>query len=337
MKLGVFALVATCAVLMFGPLTPVVQAQQNVTMRVEHDEPSGSITDRVLNQMAEDVARSTQGRIKMEVHSGASLSGGKIPTMIQNVQAGNVDVSLISSGIYANIDPRVGVISLPFLCGSIDDLERVSRKSGTLKQVYADQDAKNVHIVDTWTRALRQVANNKREIKSPDDLKGLRIRVPEFKLWIDAFKAMGATPVPLPFSEIPTALQLGTIDGAERPSEFLKTESWWELAKYVSMLNYSGDVLLVGVNKTFWDKLDQPTQKLLTDKFKEYGNKKFTEEKTLEQSVIALLREKGMKVTIPTAAELAKFRKAMEPVWTDNEKRLGKDLMNAAEKSASSK
>src|SRR6476661_6164490 len=99
MKRAVFVLVATFAALLIGPLTPVVQAQQSVTMRVEHDEPSGSITDRVLNQMDEELAQSTKGRIKMEVHSGASLSGGKIPTMIQNVQAGNVDVSLISSGI----------------------------------------------------------------------------------------------------------------------------------------------------------------------------------------------------------------------------------------------
>src|SRR5678815_3219115 len=98
-------------------------AQQTITVRVEHDENASSNTNRLLTEMAAEVASATGGKIKLEIHSGASLSGGKIPTMIQNVQAGNVDVSLISSGIYANIDPRIGVISLPFLCGSIDDLE----------------------------------------------------------------------------------------------------------------------------------------------------------------------------------------------------------------------
>jgi tripartite ATP-independent transporter DctP family solute receptor len=311
----------------------VTSAQaQTVTVRAEHDEPSGSITDRLLNQMADDISKSTSGKVKVEVHAGSSLSGGKIPTMIQNVQAGNVDLSFVSSAVYASIDPRIGVVSLPFMCGSIDDLEKLSRKSGVLDKIYADQDSKNFHIVDTWTRALRQIANNKREIKTPEDIKGLRFRVPEFKLWIDTFKAVGATPVPLPFSEIPTALQLGTIDGAERPSEFLKTESWWDLAKYVSMVNYSGDVLLVAFNKSFWDKLDEPTRKLLSDKLKEYGDKKFNEEKTVEKGVVDLLRQHGVKVTILSPDEVKKFRQAMQPIWADSQSRIGKDLIATAEK-----
>jgi tripartite ATP-independent transporter DctP family solute receptor len=308
------------------------QAQQTITVRAEHDEPSGSITDRLLNQMANDISKATNGKVKIAVHSGSSLSGGKIPTMIQNVQSGNVDLSFISSGVYASIDPRLGVLSLPFMCRSIDDLEKLSRKSGVMDKIYADQGTKNIYIVDTWTRALRQIANNKREIKSPEDIKGLRFRVPEFKLWIDTFKVLGATPVPLPFSEIPTALQLGTIDGAERPSEFLKTESWWDLAKYVSMVNYSGDVLLVAFNKAFWNKLDQPIQKLLSDKLKEYGDKKFNEEKTVEKGVIDELRQHGVKVTVLTPDQVKKFRVAMEPIWKENQSRIGKDLIAAAEK-----
>jgi tripartite ATP-independent transporter DctP family solute receptor len=331
-----FKLIASLALFASLAVTSA-QAQQSVTIRAEHDEPSGSITDRLLNQMAEDVSKATGGKVKLEVHSGSSLSGGKIPTMIQNVQAGNVDLSFVSSGVYAAIDQRIGVLSLPFMCGSIDDLEKLSRKSGIMDKIYADQDAKNFHIVDTWTRALRQIANNKREIKTPADIKGLRFRVPEFKLWIDTFKTLGATPVPLPFSEIPTALQLGTIDGAERPSEFLKTESWWDLAKYVSMVNYSGDVLLVAFNKAFWDKLDQPTKKLLTDKLKEYGDKKFNEEKTVEQGVIELLRQHNVKVTLLTPDEVKQFRTAMDPVWADNQSRIGKDLIAAAEKAVAHK
>lgn len=326
MKSGLMAFIA-----LFALAATSVQAQ-TVTVRTEHDEPSGSITDRLLNQMADDIAKATSGKVKVEVHSGSSLSGGKIPTMIQNVQAGNVDLSFVSSAVYASIDPRISVISLPFMCGSIDDLEKLTRKSGILDKIFADQDSKNFHIVDTWTRALRQIANNKREIKTPEDIKGLRFRVPEFKLWIDTFKAVGATPVPLPFSEIPTALQLGTIDGAERPSEFLKTESWWDLAKYVSMVNYSGDVLLVALNKAFWDKLDKPTQKLLGDKLKEYGDKKFNEEKTVEKGVVDLLRQHNVKVTVLTPEEVKKFRQAMEPIWTESQTRIGKDLIAAAEK-----
>jgi tripartite ATP-independent transporter DctP family solute receptor len=306
-------------------------------IRAEHDEPSGSITDRLMIQAAAEIASATNGKVKMDVHPSVSLSGGKIPTMIQNAQAGNVDLAIISSGPYSTIDPRTGVMSLPFMFSSIDEMARAARQSHVLDKLMAEQESRNLVVVDLWVRTLRQLANNKREIRTPDDAKGLRFRVPEFKLWIDAFRAMGAVPVPMPFSEIPTALQLGTIDGAERPSEFLMTEKWWELAKFVTMANYSGDVLMVSFNKTFWDKLDADTKKVITNKLKEVGDKKIVEEKKVENSVVETLRSHAVKVTELTPVEVQKFRDAMKSVWTDNENRIGKDLMTAVSKAATGK
>ena len=322
---------------LFVTAAPLTIARAQTIIRAEHDEPVGSITHRLLEQMASELAAETNGRVKMEVHPSSSLSGGKIPTMIQNVQAGNVDLSLVSTGIYASIDPRMEVISLPFLFNSIDDFARLVRQSHVMDKVMADQQTRNIVIVDLWARALRQIANNKREVRSPDDMKGLRFRVPEFKLWIDTFKLLGAVPVPLPFSEIPTALQLGTIDGAERPSEFLLTEKWWELSKFVTMTNYSGDALMTMFNKSFWDKLDPATQKLLATKLKNAGDQKFAEEKKVEQDVIDTLRKNGVKVTILTPAESDKFRAATKPVWSDHESRIGKDLIEAAQKVVANK
>jgi len=206
-----------------------------------------------------------------------------------------------------------------------------------MDKVLADQEAKNIVIVDLWARALRQIANNRREVKSPEDMKGLRFRVPEFKLWIDTFKLLGAVPVPMPFSEIPTALQLGTIDGAERPSEFLMTEKWWEMAKFVTMTNYSGDALMITFNKSFWDKLDPTTQQLLRTKLKKLGDEKFAEEKKVEQNVIETLRKNGVKVTILTPEQIEKFRALTKPVWTEHESRIGKDLIAAAQKVVANK
>jgi tripartite ATP-independent transporter DctP family solute receptor len=329
---------AVLAVLMlFVAVALVPSAGAQTVIRAEHDEPVESITHRLLLQAAGEIDVATKGQIKLEVHPSSSLSGGKIPTMIQNVQAGNVDLSFVSTGIYAAIDPRTSVVSLPFMFGNIDDFARLVRQSTVLDKIMLEQQSKNIVVVDLWARALRQIANNKREIRTPDDLKGLRIRVPEFKLWIDTFKAIGAVPVPMPFSEIPTALQLGTIDGAERPSEFLLTEKWWELAKFVTMTNYSGDALMVMFNKGFWEKLTPANQKLLSAKLKEVGDKKLAEEKRVEQNVIDTLRKNGVKVTILTPAETEKFRVATRPVWADYESRIGKELIEASQKAAAGK
>jgi len=331
MKTTAYLLCGLLAATLVPLETAPVSAQETITIRTEHDAPSTSRTHQLLLKMADEIAQSTDGRIKIEVHSGASLSGGKIPTMVQNLQAGNEELALISSGNYSTIEPRLGVLSLPFMNGSIDDLEYLARESGIMDEIYADQGSRNIHIVDAWTRLLRQIVNNKRKIISPDDMAGLRFRVPEIKLWIDAFRAMGATPVPMPFSEIPTALQLGTIDGAERPTEFLETESWWDMAKYVSMVNYTGDVVLVAFNKPFWDKLDPETQELLTIKLREYGDETFRLEKNSEAAVIEALRKNGMVVTEPTPDQVKAFRKAMQPVWQQYENQIGKELIQSAE------
>jgi TRAP-type C4-dicarboxylate transport system substrate-binding protein len=304
---------------------PALHAQ--TVIRVEHDENSSSNTHKVLTEMASEIASESGGKLKLEVHAGASLSGGKITTMIQNVQAGNVDAGWIATSIYTGVDPRVGVLSLPFMFKDMDGLERVRRK-GTLNDFYAEQENRNLHVVDAWSRPLRQFINNKRAITKPSDAAGLRFRVPEIKLWVDAFKAINAQPLPLPFSEIPTAMQLGTIDGAERPTDYLVAERWWDLAKYVSLVNYSGDAVMVSFNKTFWGKLDPAMQQLLEKKIRQFGNKKYDIDKVAAEQAIAEAKSHGMLINTVDAEGLKQFREAMKSVWTDHAKQIGQPLID---------
>jgi TRAP-type C4-dicarboxylate transport system substrate-binding protein len=312
-------------------LPNVLWGQQAFTIRVEHDETASSNTNRMLNEMAAELATASGGKLKLEIHSGASLSGGKITTLIQNVQLGNVDLGWISTGPYVATDPRLGVVSLPFIFKSIDDMERV-RKSGVLNAVFEDQEKRNLHVVDMWSRPLRQIINIKKEIRLPADAAGMRFRVPELRLFIDAFKALNATPVPLPFSEIATALQLKTIDGAERPTDYLVSEKWWELAKYISMVNYSGDVVMVSFNSAFWKKLGPENQKLLADTIRKYGDKKFIVDKAAAEEAVVIAQKNGMVVTNLTPTELQAFRDAMKGVWTAHADEIGQPLINAVQK-----
>ena len=312
-------------------------AQEKITIRAEHDAPATSLTHQLLTQISEELNAETDGRIRLEIHSGTSLSGGKIGTMVQNLQAGNEDLAFISSAYYTNIDPRLNLLSLPFMNGSIDDLDYLAGDSGVLDQVFAEQEQRNLVVVDTWSRALRQIVNNSRPVEKPSDMEGLRLRVPEIKLWADAFKALGAVPVPMPFAEVVTALELGTIEGGERPTEFLKTEAWWDMAKYVTMVNYTGDVLMVAFNKQFWEKLDPADQELLTEKLKKAGDTTFETEKSMEEEVIAALRENGMEVTVLTPEQVDAFREVIRPVWKDYEGEIGAELIEAAQSALKSR
>jgi TRAP-type transport system periplasmic protein len=311
-------------------------AQQTITVRVEHDENASSNTHKLLTEMAAEVASASGGKLKLEIHSGASLSGGKIPTMIQNVEAGNVDASWISTAIYSSTEPRLGVLSLPFIFSSIDDLERV-RKSSVLANVYADQEKRNLHVVDSWSRPLRQIINTKREVHSPEDIAGLRFRVPEIRLWIDAFKAIKAIPVPMPFSEIPTALQLNMIDGAERPTDYIVAEQWWDLAKYISIVNYSGDAVMVSFNEAFWNKLGPDNQKSLAEIIRRYGDRKYSVDKAAAEEALLTAQKKGMVVTRLAPAEVDAFRGAMKNVWIAHTQEIGGPLIAAVRQVAAGK
>jgi len=286
--------------------------------------------DTLLHEMADEVREQTDGRIEIVPQAAASLSGGNIRTMIQNTQSGAVQMSMIATSVYTSFDPRMNVFSLPFLVADIDELKALARDSELAAEIYADQENRGLHVADAWTRALRQLVNAKQPISTVEDMNGLRFRVPEIALWADAFRAAGAAPVAMPFSEIPIAIQTGAIDGAERPTAFLVSEQWWTMGEYVTIANYTGDVLMASFNKTFWDGLTEDDRTLLTAAVRKYGDLNHQREKEREAGVIATLEENGMTVTRLDAEAQAGFQAVMEEVWTSYQDKIGEDVVRRA-------
>lgn len=321
------------AILWAGMLAvlPASGAQaDSIKILAEHDEPAGSLVDRLMHEMAEELAQKTDGRIELVPHAGASLSGGNIRTMIQNTQSGAVHMGMIATSIYTSFDSRLNVFSLPFLVADIDQLEVVGRRSDLARELFADQQSKGLHVVDAWTRALRQIVNARRPVESVDDIKGLRFRVPEIPLWADAFRAVEAQPTAMPFSEIPVAMQTNAVDGAERPTAFLQSEKWWTMAKYVTMANYTGDVVMVAFNLDFWNGLAPADQEMIAATVRRYGDRNHAGEKRGEAEVLATLEGEGMQVTKLTPEAHAQFKAAMASVWDKYQDDIGAEIVSRA-------
>ncbi|OGP61872.1 MAG: hypothetical protein A2169_00335 [Deltaproteobacteria bacterium RBG_13_47_9] len=298
-----------------------------IILKAEHDEPAGSITDRILNDVAKKVPESTNGRVTMQVFPGCQLSGGKIKTMIQNTGLGSTHLAFTSGATFTAWDINVGVANLPFLADSFDQYEKI-RNIPAMKELLGRWEKTGIKGIDYWNRCLRQLVNTKHPIRTPDDMKGMRFRVMETPLMVSIFEAMGAHPIGMPFGEIFSALQLGTIDGAERPTEFLLTESWWDLAKYVSMCDYVGDPLIVQANLKFWNSLDKKDQEALTKLIKEGGDQKFKMEKAMQEKAVETMKQKGMTVTFMTAEQKNVFRSKTQKVWAEYEQKFEKGLID---------
>jgi TRAP-type transport system periplasmic protein len=314
-------------VVVFLLLSAVFANAAPIILKAEHDEPAGSITDRVANDMAKKVPGITNGRVTMQVFPGCQLSGGKIKTMIQNTGMGSTHLAFTSAATFTAWEINVGVSNLPFLVDNFDQYEKI-RKVPAMIELLGRWDKQGIKGIDYWNRCLRQLVNTKHPIKTPDDMKGLRFRVMETPLMVSIFESLGAHPIGMPFGEIFSALQLGTIDGAERPTEFLLTESWWDLAKYVTMCDYVGDPLIVQANLKFFNGLTDADQKSITKLIKEGGDQKFKMEKAMQEKAVDTLKQKGMTVTFMTAEEKKVFRAKTQQVWTEYSAKFEKGLID---------
>lgn len=289
-----------------------------VILKSEHDEPVGSITDKVMKEMAKKVSEATEGRVQMKVYAGCQLSGGKIKTMIQNTILGSTHLSLASAATFTAWDKNIGVCNLPFLVDDYDGYEKL-RHIQPMRELLDDWEDIGLIGFDYYSRALRQVVNTKRRIQTVEDIEGLRFRVMETPLYVSIYKSMDANPIGMPFGEIFTALKLGTIDGAERPTEFLLTEKWWDLAKYVSIWDYTGDLLVVLGNKKFFEGIKKEDREAIAKIIQEGGDLKYKMEKEMQIEAVKILRDNGMTVDVLTPEQKEGFREATKGVWKEFE------------------
>jgi tripartite ATP-independent transporter DctP family solute receptor len=314
--------------------TPTAFAQSPITLRLSHDEPATMITHSVLTDMAASVEGKTNGAVKISIFPSLQLAGANLKTQFQQNQVGAIDVAITATGILNNWTTHADILSLPFLLGGLEDMKKlVSSDVGEdVKQIV---EPLGLHAVDIWARDLRHWVNVKRPIVTPDDIKGLRFRVPETSLWVATFQALGATPTPMSFGEVFTAIQLGTLDGAERPTEFLAGEKWQSIAKYLTMSSYTGDALMPTFNKAKWDSLSPDIQALLVEEFRAAGEKKFERERSMRDTVIETLRSAGMEVNTLTPENREAFKAVVAPVWKEWEPKLPAGWIERAQKAVS--
>ena len=175
---------------------------------------------------------------------------------------------------------------------------------------------------------FRHWTNSKRPLATPDDMKGLKIRVPGMKMYISLFKAMGADPTSMSFSEVFTALQQGTVDGQENPISVIYTTKLNEVQKFMTICNYSYDPIVLGVNKKLWDSIDKDTQDIMKKAAVEAMelNVKLTREDEAKQ--LDEMKKKGLQVNVLTPEQIKLFQASVTSVYKEQEPIIGKALLD---------
>ncbi len=265
-------------------------AAADVTLKLGHLANEGNIWHKACVKFGEELGSLTDGRIKVEVYPNESL--GKEMDLINGMQLGTADMT-ISGESLQNWAPMAALLAVPYAYKSIEHMDSVA--SGKIGDKIKAQIVKNARVrpIAYFARGPRNLTTN-RPIKSPADLKGLKMRVPNVPLFVDVWKALGANPTPMAFSEVFTSLQNGTIGAQENPLALIKSANFFEVQKYVNKTEHVRSWIYLCISELTWSKLSDADKANVMEAAKRaqaYERELF---KADEMKLVGELKAKGM-------------------------------------------
>ncbi|MGY9048580.1 MAG: DctP family TRAP transporter solute-binding subunit, partial [Rhodobacterales bacterium] len=283
------------------------------------------------DKFGELLAEKTGGKFDVRVFPNAQLSGGDQMRQAEMVGRGALDLVVTSAINVTPLVPEMAVFSLPYLYAGYDQVDATTQgpAADMLEEILRD---KGIEVLAWGENGFREVTNNVRPVKSPEDMKGLNMRVAG-PMYIDVMNALGANPQQMQWGETMTALQQGVVDGQENPiGAVIIPQQVYEVQKYLTTWHYSYDPIFLGVSKKRWDSLDSETQNQMRAAAEEAMayQREITRKGTADG--VAFLRDKGMEVYEPSEAELQAFREATQPAFDEWAGKVGTDIVGAFRK-----
>lgn len=271
---------------------------------------------------SEQIAQRTKNKVKIDVYPSTQL--GNERDMVEGLQLGTIDLVVTSTGPLGGFVPRMFVVDLPFLFRDREHAYKVLDGPIGLELLEAFS-ARGIKGLAFWENGFRQITNNVRPINKPEDLKGIKIRTMENKVHLAAFKAFGASPTPMAWSEVYTALQQKTIDAQENPIAIIYFQKIYEVQKYLAVTGhfYSPTPLLMSL-KAFHN-LPKNIQKIMLDTAMECATYERNLLRDNEAKQLVELKAKGMQVTTPNKKP---FQEAAAPVYKEFESQFGKEMIH---------
>jgi tripartite ATP-independent transporter DctP family solute receptor len=287
------------------------QAQiKEQTLRFATVNPPGHPIVKGMEKFAELVKQKSGGKMTVKLFPGAVL-GGDVQ-VLSSVQGGLIDFTSMNSGILQSSVKEFAIVDFPFLFDN--DKEADAVMDGPVGQELASKlPAKGLINLAYWELGFRNLTNNKRPINRLEDIDGLKIRVIQSPTYIETFKALGANPVPMPFPEVYTALEQGTIDGQENPFTVILANKFNEVQKYLSITRHVYNPQSVLMSKKTWDRLSKQEQEIISSAAKEATGYQRQVSRQAQAEALATLK-KTMQVNEIAPAEMAKIRARVKPV-----------------------
>lgn len=278
-----------------------------------------------LVKFGELVESKTNGSIKVEVYPNGQLGGDR--EVFESLQFGSIQGTTMSTGPIAQFVPKFNVFDLPFLFPNSEvAYEVLDGKIGS--DLLAELESQNVIGLNYWENGFRHLTNGVKEVKTPDDVKGLKIRTLENDLHMDIWSELGANPTPMAFTELFAGLQQGVVDGQENPVGNVTANKFYEVQKYLSKTGHVYNASPFLISKDFWNTLSDEEKKAVQEAADEARDHQRELNQKEDEDGYKFLTENGMTVTDITDEEKEAFLEKVKPVYEKYSASIGEEFVD---------
>jgi tripartite ATP-independent transporter DctP family solute receptor len=257
---------------------------QTVTLRLGHVGFPGSLFAITTDEYAKRVNAALKGKVELKVFHSSQL--GSDEQMVRGVKLGAPEMFLPST-VMSTVEQKFGVFEMPYLIVSRAHMKKVSENKQVQSALFEGLPAKGMRILGVWENGFRHITNNVRPIVKPEDLKGVKLRVPGGVWRVNMFKAYGANPSPMPLAEVYSALQSGVMDGQENPFPQIASAKFQEVQKFLSLSGHVYTPAYLVIGEDSWKKLPGDIQTTISKIAWEMGDFARSEGERLDKELMA--------------------------------------------------
>lgn len=281
---------------------------------------------KAASLLADYVEKESDGKLKIKLYPDSQLGDDR--ECLEQLSAGQLDLTFAETGRMGLWNKKAVIFQLPYIFENYNHLQKALETDAAGELVEEFVNDFNWRILGNAYNGTRQTSSNK-PINTIEDMKGMKLRVPNAKANLDYAKYSGASATPMAFTEVYLALQTNAVDGQENPLSTIKTTKFYEVQDYIALTNHILNDANYIVSEITWKKLPEDLQKILKDGVKKAADLHTSLFQKDEKDLLEFFETNGLKITKPSTKE---FREKMQPVYDEYLKengKAGKKLLDA--------
>lgn len=269
-------------------------AGRSITLRFGHYAKDDQSAGKTARQFVNVLDELTRGRIKVELYPGSMR--GSAMSMFKETQEGGLDITLAPTIYLRDIAPKMDIVGLPFLFKNYEDVDRVFRRGEISSLLLEELERGNIKGLAFWEVGFRHISTSSRPIRTPWDLKGIKIRTISDQVLFQTFRLLGASPVSMPYGELFPAMQKGAIDGQEGSIDAFYHSRLFETQRYLSLTRHAYTALVLIMNLKTFKSLPEDGQKFVMDAAQRAADWGRDYSRGLEEQYIGKMEKMGLRI-----------------------------------------